>query len=64
MSGGYRIYLLEHGDHIAAVTTCDCTTDADALLEADALLQASKYPAVEVWNGPRRVGLLSKPAQK
>jgi len=64
MSGGYRIYLLEEGDHIAAVRICDCMTDANALLEADAFLQASKYPAVEVWNGPRRVGMLSKPDQK
>jgi hypothetical protein len=61
MSTGYRIYLLE-GEHIAAVKACDCTTDADALLEADAVLQTSKYPAVEIWNGPRRVGILSKPA--
>jgi hypothetical protein len=61
MSTGYRFYLLEGGEHIAAVRVCDCPTDADALLEADAVLQASKYPAVEVWNGPRRVGILSKP---
>jgi len=59
---GYRLYLLERGDHIAAVRVCECTTDADALLEADAELQASKYPAIEVWDGPRRVGMLSKPA--
>jgi hypothetical protein len=62
MAAGYRFYLLEQGDHIVAVKTCDCTNDADALLEADAVLQASIYPAVEVWNGPRRVGILSKPA--
>jgi hypothetical protein len=59
---GYRFYLLDDGDHIAAVRVCECTSDADALLEADAFLQASTYPAVEVWNGPRRVGTLSKPA--
>jgi hypothetical protein len=64
MSTGYRFYLLEHGDHIAAVKACDCPTDADALLEADTALQASKYPTVEIWNGPRRVGMLSKPTQK
>jgi hypothetical protein len=61
MSTGYRFYLLE-GDHIVAVKACECTHDADALLEADAFLQASTYPVVEVWSGPRRVGILSKPA--
>jgi hypothetical protein len=62
MAAGYRFYLLEDGDHIVAVKVCECTGDADALLEADAVLQASTYPAVEVWNGPRRVGIISKPA--
>jgi hypothetical protein len=61
MSTDYRIYLLE-GDHIAAVKACECVNDADALVEADAVLQASEYLAVEIWNGPRRVGMLNKPA--
>ena len=60
MSTGYRIYLLEQGDHIAAVRACDCPTDGDALLEAGAVLQASEYPAVEVWSGRRLVGMLTK----
>ena len=63
MSTGYRMYLLE-GEHIAAVKVCECTSDADAFLEADAALQASKYPVVEIWNGSRRVGMLSKPAER
>ena len=62
-TGGYRIYLLE-GDHIVAVKVCDCTTDADALLEADAVLQSSIYAAVDVWNGGRPVGILSKPPEE
>ena len=62
MSTGYRFYLLEDGNHIADVKACECTNDADAILEADAVLQASTYPAVEIWNGPRRIGTLSKPA--
>jgi hypothetical protein len=62
MGTGYRFYLLEDGDHIAAVKVCECITDADALLEADAVLQASKYLSVEIWSGPRRVGIISKPA--
>jgi hypothetical protein len=33
---GYRFYLLDDGDHIAAVRVCECTNDADAFLEADA----------------------------
>ena len=64
MSAGYRFYLLETGDDIAAVRTRECTTDANAVLEADAVLQASKYPAVEIWNGPRRVAILSRPAEE
>lgn len=63
MSTGYRFYLLE-GDHIVAVKTSDCADDATALLEADAVLLVSTHPAVEVWNGPRRVGILSKPTPK
>ena len=62
MATGYSFYLLEAGDEIAAVRICECSNNADALLEADAVLQASTYPAVEVWNGPRRVSMLSKPA--
>ena len=61
MSTGYRFYLLQ-GGHIVAVKACDCSNDADAVLEADEFLKASVYPAVEVWNGHRRVGVLSKPA--
>jgi hypothetical protein len=60
MSTGYRICLLE-SEHIAAVKACDCATDDDALLDADAVLQASTFPTVELWNGPRRVGILSRP---
>jgi hypothetical protein len=63
MSAGYRLCLLEN-DHIVAIKCCECAHDADALLEADAILQASNYPAVEVWNGQRRVGILSKPVPR
>ena len=63
MSAGYRFYLLE-GDHIAAVQGCECTSDASALVEADIFLQASNCPAVEVWSGRRRVGILSKPVAR
>ena len=59
MSPGYRFYLLER-EHIAAIRVCDCSTDADALLEADAELQTSKYLAIEVWDGPRRIVRLTK----
>jgi hypothetical protein len=61
MSTGYRFYLLK-GDHIVAVKACECSHDADAFLEADEFLKASIFPAVEIWNGPRCVGILSKPA--
>jgi hypothetical protein len=47
-----------------AVKACECANDAAALVEADEFLKASIYPAVEVWNGPRRVGMRSKPAAK
>ena len=60
MSAGYKFHLLE-GDHIAAVIGCECTSDADALLEADQFLQSSANASVEVWNGSRCVGRLSKP---
>jgi hypothetical protein len=64
MAARYRFYLLEDGDYIAAVRVCECTNDAEALLEAEAVLQASTHPAVEVWNGSRRVGMISKPAAR
>jgi hypothetical protein len=31
MAAGYRFYVLEGGEHIAAVKVCECTHDADAL---------------------------------
>jgi hypothetical protein len=63
MSTGYRFYLLEGSGHIAAVRVGECTTDADALLEAEDVLQTSEFPAVEIWDGARRVGMLNKPVQ-
>jgi hypothetical protein len=61
MSTGYRFYLLK-GDHIVAVETRDCLNDVEAMLQADAVLQATTHPSVEVGNGSRRIGILSKPA--
>ena len=60
MSSGYRFCLLKDS-HIGGFHTSECMNDADALIEAGAFLQAWVLSTVEIWNGPRRVGSLSKP---
>ena len=62
MYTGYRFYLLSDG-HVVGVQTCECSNDEDALKEADAFLQASVLSVVEVWDGLRRVAILSKPTK-
>ena len=49
----YRIYKLDADDHIADAENVECATDEEAC--AKALQMQGAYPAVEVWEGARRV---------
>jgi hypothetical protein len=49
----YRFYLLTADDHIALRREADCDNDAHAIAKAAEVM--AHYPAVEVWEGGRRV---------
>jgi hypothetical protein len=47
----YRIYQVDHTDHITAGHSVECGSDADALRTAGRLLAQHPATAVEVWQG-------------
>jgi hypothetical protein len=49
----YRFYLLTMNDHIALRREAACDDDAHAIAQAAEVI--ANYPAVEVWEGERRV---------
>ena len=49
----YRFYLLTADDHIALRREADCDNDAQAIAKAAEVI--GHYPALEVWDGPRRL---------
>jgi hypothetical protein len=52
----YRFYFLDGNDHIKAVETIDCISDAEAARKAaDLLAEHNAYEAIEVWKGKLRV---------
>ena len=55
----YRCCFL-NGERIDAVEGIACNDDAAALLEADKILARSRYRSIEIWNGARRVAILSR----
>ena len=59
MATNYRCYFL-NGERIAAIEAIACGDDAAAILEADKILSASPYLSIEVWAGPRQVGIVSR----
>jgi len=54
----YRIYQLDHTDHITAGYSVECGADTDALRTAGWLLERQPATAVEVWRGAGRIGRL------
>ena len=54
----YRCYLLGEDGKIKGAEIIECATDAAALDEAERRLAADEYPAIEVWDMARRVGLV------
>jgi hypothetical protein len=50
----YRIYTIDAGNHIVSAAEIECDSDADACAEARQKLR-QPYPAVEVWEGARKV---------
>jgi hypothetical protein len=55
----YLCYFL-NGERTAAVEPIVCGDDAAAILEADKILAVSPYQSIEVWAGPRQVGIVSR----
>jgi hypothetical protein len=54
----YRLYQLDHSDHITAGYSAECGSDTDALRAAGRLLAQHPATAVEVWQGAGRIGRL------
>jgi hypothetical protein len=59
MATKYRCYLLDI-NRIAAEEMIECEDDAAALLEADRILAASPGTAAEIWDGERKVSIISR----
>ena len=54
----YRCYLLDVQSHIASAKVVECLDDDEAKLRAREILAGKPgYPAIEVWDGARRVCL-------
>jgi len=50
----YRLFFVDHTNHIARARVVDCPTDIEALAVAGNI--CGDYQAVEVWELARRVG--------
>lgn len=59
MSGAhYRLYLIDGNDRFCGVEEFNATDDAGALASARLSLARTPFPAGEVWQLARRVGLI------
>jgi hypothetical protein len=57
----YRFYLLSRQNKIGAAIYLDARNDADALIRApSAFVVSDEFPAVEIWQGKRKVGRISE----
>jgi hypothetical protein len=54
----YRCYLLGDDGKIKDSEIIECPTDAAALDEAERRLALCEFPAIEVWDRARRVGIV------
>jgi hypothetical protein len=49
----YRLYFIGRDDHFMKAEVIECLTDGDALALARAA--CAEHPAIEIWEGARRV---------
>jgi len=56
----YRFYELGNDGRIKRAEVIECSTDAVALEEAERRLLTCGYPAIEVWEGGRRIGAVCR----
>jgi hypothetical protein len=56
----YRCYLLDEDDKIKGVEIIECSTDAGALEEAGRRLSNHGWPAIEVWDRGRYIGMVGR----
>jgi hypothetical protein len=59
MGSEYRCYLLD-ADRVVAAKNVQSGDDAGAVLKADEILAASSCTVAEIWQGKRRVSILSR----
>jgi hypothetical protein len=57
---GYRCYSLGEDGKIRSAINIQCPSDAAAIEEAELRLAACGYPAIEVWQRARRVGIVGR----
>ncbi|MGE5146608.1 MAG: hypothetical protein ACM3N5_07655 [Candidatus Eiseniibacteriota bacterium] len=56
----YRCYCVGRDGHIRNVNVIACESDRDARARGAELLDACYHDAVEIWDGARRVGQVTK----
>jgi hypothetical protein len=54
----YRCYFLSEDDKIKSFEIIECASDAAALEEAERRLATCGYPAIEVWDRGRYIGIV------
>jgi hypothetical protein len=54
----YRYYLLGDDGRISRADIVECPTDAAALKLAEQRLPSCGYPAIEIWDRGRRIGMV------
>lgn len=53
----YKLYFLDNRDKIVSVENLQCLDDAAAFESAFAsLAERPEFPAIELWQGPRKLG--------
>jgi hypothetical protein len=55
----YRCYFLTEDDKIKSFEIIECASDAAALEEAGRRLVTCGYPAIEVWDRGRYIGIVA-----
>jgi hypothetical protein len=61
---GYYVYLLDANDHIVGRRLIEIETEDEAIKAARELLAAGteRWPAVEIWQGSRKIQRIERPA--
>jgi hypothetical protein len=55
----YRGYFIDHLNHVQSIVVIEAADVESACSQAETLLTQTRYAAVEIWDGPRIVGVRS-----